>query len=276
MSKMLKIMLAQCSYFLEKHIGEDAVIWSILFVGICCAAIFAAAVKIIERILQEEQRKQDSKRVIKNLFPVYIGVSAILTYMINQLMLHAYTWNSKLIRVMSNFNYVLSFDSNRKAFLKALSLPDNTYNQEHLFKIAMYLNDSQWEKVTNALGSGGWYFQKIQMAVTNILRVGDTDLSPHLSLAVLYQNATAYIPLLLTCLMGIYLLMCKKDTISGVMLLVISFVSVLFTMGAGIFFCVMIFAGAVFYTWTQKTESQIMRLVQKREKEKTEEADKDR
>ena len=268
MSKMLKIMLAQFSYFMEKYIGEDSVIWSILFVGICCSAIFAAAVKIIERMLQEKQKKRDSKQVIKNFFPLYIGISTILTYMMNQLMLHAYTWNSKLIRVMSNFNYVLSFDSNRKAFLKALSLPDNTYNQEHLFKIAMYLNDNQWQKVTDALGSGGWYFQKIQMAVTNILRVGDMDLSPHLSLAVLYQNATAYIPLLLTCLMGIYLLICKKDAMSGIMLLVISVVSVLFTMGAGFFFCVMIFAGVVFYMWTQKTENQIMNLVKKREEKK--------
>ena len=75
---------------------------------------------------------------------------------------------------MSNFHYVLSFKANRKLFLNALSLPDNTTNNSGLFQIAMYLNNNQWQKVYDNAGGSQWYFTKLKRSVDEILKVGDT------------------------------------------------------------------------------------------------------
>ena len=88
----------------------------------------------------KKNKKKTETAKVNLFFPVYIGIMLLITYFINYLVNTAYTWNSKLQRVMSNFEYVLSFKTNRHAFLFALNLPDNVQNKKSLFKIALYMN----------------------------------------------------------------------------------------------------------------------------------------
>ena len=93
----------------------------------CYALFFALVTKIIEYIIHKKKKKE------YNLYYLCAIFTAIFGYMMNILITQVYTWNSKLQRVMSNFNYVLSFDSSRKAFLNALSLPDNAVIKKIFF-----------------------------------------------------------------------------------------------------------------------------------------------
>ena len=181
MYKILKSMLAEFSYFIEKHFGITSILWSILFMAGCCAIVGVVIMKTAEIISccksTKKAKKSGSKSGGKNgitdsdeaasvvsadntgnnecgkcknglsMFPVYVGFTVVCSYMMNRLIALSYTWDSKLQRVMSNFHYVLSFKANRKLFLNALSLPDNTTNNNGLFQIAMYLNNNQWQKV---------------------------------------------------------------------------------------------------------------------------------
>ena len=63
---------------------------------------------------------------------------------------------------MQNYQYIMAFDSNRRAVFKALSLPDNVVNRNSVFSMAMYFNDKHWDVIKNAVGDGGWYFAKVQ------------------------------------------------------------------------------------------------------------------
>ena len=230
MYKILKSMLAEFSYFIEKHFGISSILWSILFMAGCCAIVGVVLVKAAEIIVCCKHEKKVKKSVVKNgetvgeddvtdgivaasevdvnnnsysgdsgrcgkcknslsLFPVYIGFTVVCSYMMNRLIALSYTWDSKLQRVMSNFHYILSFKANRKLFLNALSLPDNTTNNNGLFQIAMYLNNKQWQKVYDNAGGSQWYFAKVKKAIDEILKVGDT----HLTLGVIYQGAAMLI-----------------------------------------------------------------------------------
>ena len=77
---------------------------------------------------------------------------------------------------MSNFEYVMSFKTNRHAFLFALNLPDNAQNKKSLFKMALYLNNKQWNSVFDNAGEGAWYFEKVKKAIFEILHAGDCHL----------------------------------------------------------------------------------------------------
>lgn len=154
MYKILKSMLAEFSYFIEKHFGITSILWSILFMAGCCAIVGVVIMKTAEIISCCKSTKKAKKGVGKNgitdgdeavsvasaantgdnecgkyknglsLFPVYVGFTVVCSYMMNRLIALSYTWDSKLQRVMSNFHYVLSFKANRKLFLNALSLPE--------------------------------------------------------------------------------------------------------------------------------------------------------
>ena len=176
----MKAMLAEFSYFMEKYFGKTSILWSIVFMAVCCAVIFITITRVIEYIVEkrgnsgrqkvvhwsndsvkaaelskesgaeskktgELPKKKTLKFKLYGLYTVYSAFILLCSYSFNKLVLLTYTWDSKLQRVMSNFTYMLSFKSNRKLFFNALSLPDNVFNKNHVFNIALYLNDSQWD-----------------------------------------------------------------------------------------------------------------------------------
>lgn len=238
MLSLMKAQLAEFSYFLEKYFGLTSIIWSILFMSFCCALFFTVIIKIIEFILYKKKQK------LYNLYYLCVILTAVFGYIMNILITQAYTWNSKLQRIMSNFNYVLSFDSSRKAFLNALSLPDNTVNKKNLFLIAMYLDDKQWKSITKSLGDGGWYFEKIQKSLGQILKIGKM----HLSLGVIYQGMSVYIPLVMIVALGIILLI-KKYKSAGVLVFICSAVCLLGNLGSNIFIVITLYLSVIFYLY---------------------------
>lgn len=265
MYKILKSMLAEFSYFIEKHFGITSILWSILFMAGCCAIVGVVLVKAAEIIACCKHEKKVRKNVLKNgvtdddeavsavdtdgdgcgkyknglsLFPVYVGFTVICSYMMNRLIALSYTWDSKLQRVMSNFHYVLSFKANRKLFLNALSLPDNTTNNNGLFQIAMYLNNKQWQKVYDNAGGSQWYFAKIKKAVDEILKVYDT----HLTLGVIYQGVAMLIPIALIIVLGVILLLNGKK-LHGILVLVCAGLCAFGNFGAVIFMAAMLIFG---------------------------------
>lgn len=240
MYRVLKSDLAVFSYFLEKYFGITSIIWSIIFIAIGCALIFSVAAKLLEI------------KVKKQLFMAYIGFSMICSVIVNHLVTMVYTWDSKLQRVMSNFCYVLSFASNRKGFFNALNLADNESNQNHLFQIAMYLNDTQWNTITQSVGESSWYFKKVERAITEILRLGNC----HLSLGIIYQNIFAYIPMLLIFCLAIYYFRKRKKT--WIIIAASGCLCLIENLGATIFLCIMIYAGNIFFLWTKKTLQNII------------------
>lgn len=279
MYKILKSMLAEFSYFIEKHFGITSILWSILFMAGCCAIVGVVLVKAAEIIACCKHTKKVKKSVIKNgeaaeeddvtggavtasevnadnnsdsgdsgrcgkcknglsLFPAYIGFTVVCSYMMNRLIALSYTWDSKLQRVMSNFHYVLSFKANRKLFLNALSLPDNTTNNNGLFQIAMYLNNKQWQKVYDNTGGSQWYFAKVKKAIDEILKVGDT----HLTLGVIYQGAAMLVPIALIIVLGAILLL-KGKKLHGILVLVCAGLCAFGNFGAVIFMAAMLILG---------------------------------
>lgn len=244
--RVLKSMMAEFSYFIEKYCDITSILWTILFISACCAIISVIVVKVIE-ILWAHSGKSE-----KNGFPMYIGCVIFFSYIVNRLLLLPQTWDSKLHRVMSNFQYVLSFTTNRRAFIDSLMLPDNVTNQDNLFNIAMYLNDLQWKQVLEATGDGGWYFQKVQKALTEILRLGNN----HLSLNVMYQNWMAYIPMIFIILLGIILII-RHQKISGMLILISGVSCIVYTFGASIFMCMMLYLGCVLYIYLSKRCKQV-------------------
>lgn len=173
-----------------------------------------------------------------SLFPVYVGFTVVCSYIMNRLIALSYTWDSKLQRVMSNFHYILSFKANRKLFLNALSLPDNTTNNNGLFQIAMYLNNKQWQNVYDNAGGSQWYFAKVKKAIDEILKVGDT----HLTLGVIYQGAAMLIPIVLIIVFGVILLL-KGKKLHGILVLVCAGLCVFGNFGAVIFMAAMLIFG---------------------------------
>lgn len=279
MYKILKSMLAEFSYFIEKHFGITSILWSILFMAGCCVIVGVVLVKAAEIIVCCKHEKKVKKSVVKNgetvgeddvtdgivaasevdvnnnsysgdsgrcgkcknslsLFPVYIGFTVVCSYMMNRLIALSYTWDSKLQRVMSNFHYILSFKANRKLFLNALSLPDNTTNNNGLFQIAMYLNNKQWQKVYDNAGGSQWYFAKVKKAIDEILKVGDT----HLTLGVIYQGAAMLIPIALIIVLGVILLL-KGKKLHGILVFVCAGLCAFGNFGAVIFMAAMLIFG---------------------------------
>lgn len=271
MYKILKSMLAEFSYFIEKHFGITSILWSILFMAGCCAIVGVVLMKAAETIACCKHEKKVKKSVVKNgeavgkddvaasevnadnnsdsgrcgkcknslsLFPVYVGFTVVCSYIMNRLIALSYTWDSKLQRVMSNFHYILSFKANRKLFLNALSLPDNTTNNNGLFQIAMYLNNKQWQNVYDNAGGSQWYFAKVKKAIDEILKVGDT----HLTLGVIYQGAAMLIPIVLIIVFGAILLL-KGKKLHGILVLVCAGLCVFGNFGAVIFMAAMLIFG---------------------------------
>lgn len=224
MFRLIKSQLAEFSYFLEKYFNITSIIWSILFVAFIHAVILIVVVKIAEIIYERKKQKK------KSFFSIYIICISAIGFIMNVLISQAYTWDSKLQRVMQNYKYIMAFDSNRRAVFNALSLPDNTINNNSMFSIAMYLNDNQWNIIKNAIGDGSWYFAKVQKAIAGILKVGDC----HLSLGVMYQGAAVFVPIIFIIAIGLIFLI-RRKILPGVLIIISDGICVLGNFGAGIF-----------------------------------------
>ena len=62
MYKILKSMLAEFSYFIEKYCGITSILWSILFMAGCCAIVGVVIIKTAEIIsCCKSTEKGDSK-----------------------------------------------------------------------------------------------------------------------------------------------------------------------------------------------------------------------
>ena len=125
MTSVLKPMFGQASYFFEKHFKADCLIWTILFMAFCCAIVAVVLAGGAEALWKRKRGRDD---------PSFMGgsmaICTVLSFPVNVLLDAPFIWVSKLQRVMSNSNYVLSFDSNLNAFLGGLGLENNEHNKE--------------------------------------------------------------------------------------------------------------------------------------------------
>lgn len=182
----------------------------------------------------------------------------------NVLVSQAYTWDSKLQRVMQNYQYIMAFDSNRRAVFKALSLPDNVVNRNSVFSMAMYFNDKHWDVIKNAVGDGGWYFAKVQKAITEILRIGDC----HMSLGVIYQGTAAFVPIILIAAIGLTF-MIKKKVLPGVLILALSLMCILGNLGAGIYVLTALLLGLAVDKWLDVSLKNMEKKLKKQKEKMT-------
>lgn len=268
MFRVMKSMMAEFSYFIEKHFGVTSILWTIIFMAVCCSVVFITLAVGIEyavnlrkknrlNLKEAQLNSQDAtdiagckSKVYSNVslsYTLYVVFVSISAYLMNRLVSFSYTWDSKLQRVMSNLTYVLSFKTNRKLFLDVLALPDNVFNQKHLFHIALYLNDNQWNSVLDSLDSEKWYFEKIQKAIYEILHVGDY----HLSLGVFYQGFLTYVPILLLAVL-VAVLIYKKHIAEGIAVAICTVICLLYNFGACIFVCVALYLGSLIEIWFNK------------------------
>ena len=256
--RLLKSMLASYSYWLEKYFGITSIVWSIAFLGCCCGLFFAVAARLLK-----ELAKRKNRRGRWSFFSLVLIAAVPCTYLMNRLAIMAYTWDSKLHRVMSNFEYIISFGSNKKIFMDALHLAESQSGEGRLFHVAMYLNDTQWDTVKAAAGGGSWYFEKIEKALSEILRIG----SCHLSLGVYYQNCLANLPGILILLLAFVVWQSgdrkaerekKRRKGIAVFLVVLAGIGLLGSLGAYIFLAAMLYSGVFCYCWTDRSIQKII------------------
>ena len=267
MTRILKSMLSNYSYWLEKQLHITSIVWSILFLGCCCGLLSAVIIRGLIELWNKRKKQQKNIKIEQGMALLFF--SAIpCTYLMNRLIATAYTWDSKLHRVMSNFQYVMSFESNKQIFTDALHLSAEDNSVGRLFYVALYLNDTQWGTVTKAAGGASWYFEKIQKAIYEILRLGQN----HLTLGVIYQNAMAVLPGIGICLLAFLMWNKgkKKETQKtynrlAVCLLLLAAMWLFGNLGAYIFLCTMLYVGVSCYWWTDAS----IRTMQKTKKKKT-------
>lgn len=259
MFRLIKSQLAEFSYFLEKYFNITSIIWSILFVALIHAVILIVVVKIAEIIYERKKQKK------KSFFSIYIICISAIGFIMNVLISQAYTWDNKLQRVMQNYKYIMAFDSNRRAVFNALSLPDNTINNNSMFNMAMYLNDNQWNIIKNAIGDSSWYFAKVQKAIAGILKIGDC----HLSLGVIYQGAAAFVPIIFIIAIGLIFLI-RRQILPGVLIIISGGMCVLGNFGAGIFMLLTLCLGIILDKWLDISIQNLKKNMEKRKKKSVE------
>ena len=203
MLRVVRPMMGQISYFFEKYFDKTSLVWTLVFMAMCTSVLAVVAVKIAENLWKKKHEP-------RSFLAAGFVISAVMSRPIDYLMYIPFTWVSLLQRAMSNFLYVLSFDSNRKIFLDALGLADSEYNQDRLFRIAFLMDDSQWNAVLDNAGDSGWYFAKIQKTIYAVTHFW----GQHLSISVSMQGLLAFIPVLATVVLGLFLFF-RKKRISG-------------------------------------------------------------
>lgn len=221
-------MAAEFSYFLEKYFGITSIIWTVIFLAVCCAIVFAVTVKICEHFLH------------RKLQYIYLGITAICSFIANFVIFMSYTWDSKLQRVLSNFKYVMSFSSNREIMFDTLLINNTEESMNKLSHIAMYLDASQWNKVEKAAEDAGWYFEKVENAIRDILMVGDY----HFTKSVYCQDIFAYIPVIMIAVLAVIVFKRQKK-IESCIVLGLAIMSIGTTLGGSIFICTMLYIGYV-------------------------------
>lgn len=229
---VMRVMMGDFSYFLEKYAGMASIIWTIIFMAFCTAVIISVIVKTIN-IIYNKKKKQN-----KSFFAVYVSLAAVMSYIMNRMIMMPYTWNSKLQRVMSNFQYITQFPANSEPFFEGLKIPANVANQESMFQIAFFLNDRQWTDIYEKAGDSGWYFGKVWIALKDILRLGGY----HMSLGVMMQGWMAYIPMILMIALAVFMFW-KKKFASGTVIVISAVMSLIFTLGGAIFTCLVMYFG---------------------------------
>lgn len=232
MYRVLKSVMAEFSYFLEKYFDITSTLWTILFIAVACAMVVATICKAGEIAIKRHKKKRI------RFLPIYLCSSIILSLLVNGLMISPEMWNSKLQRVMSNIEYVTSFPSNRDMFFDALSIPDNETNKSKVFKIAESINDEQWDAVKEHAEDGGWYFKKVEKAIKEILRLGYY----HLALPVSKQYGFGVIPALSMIAFSMMLFFKHKKS-DAVIAIACSVLCFLYTLGGSIFLAVMCYTG---------------------------------
>lgn len=263
MLRILKSLLAESSYFFEKYFGVTSIVWAIIFVALCSAVIIGSTVKGLFWVIGTKKNKKKVETAKASLFfPVYTGIMLLITYFVNYLVNTAYTWNSKLQRVMSNFEYVLSFKTNRHAFLFALNLPDNAQNKKSLFKMALYLNKEQWNSVFDNAGEGAWYFEKVKKAIFEILHAGDC----HLMLNPLQQGWLAYLPIAGILIMLLIFLL-KRNWMNVLASVIVCISGLFVNMGAGIFMLSAMYFGVIWAIVLEAAVKQSAKLKKTKERE---------
>lgn len=234
MYRTLKAVMAEFSYFMEKYFNITSSIWTVVFIAIIWAMLFAFICKGLEIILNR-------KRKIR-FFPIYICSTILIGLLVNGLMISPEMWNSKLQRVKSNIEYVTSFPANRKIFFDALSIPDNDTNKDNVFKIAKALNEEQWNNVKKCTGDGKWYFEKVEKAIKEILKVQKY----HVSLPVSEQYGTSMVPMLLLMILSVVLYI-KHKHLDATLTIFVSILSYFFSFGGSIFLVIMMYAGTMLW-----------------------------
>lgn len=234
MTRILRPMFGQASYFFEKYFRADCLLWSVLFMAFCAAVVSATAAGGAEALWKRKHGGES---------PSFLGAAmaacAALSFPVSNLIQIPFTWVSKLQRVMSNFNYMMTFDSNREIFLGGLGIPDNEYNQARMFRIAMSLGNGEWESVLEKAGGSGWYFEKVRKAIFGVIRMGGQNLT------VKPEWIPALLLLALLAIPGIYYIL-KKNYLCGGVALSCAMLSFVRDLGTGIFsaaslyFCVLI------------------------------------
>lgn len=264
MLRILKSLLAEFSYFLEKYFGITSIMWSIILIAFCCTVIIGAMVKgLLFAIKTKKDKKANETGKTDGFFSVYTGIILIVTYFVNYLVNTAYTWDSKLQRVMSNFEYVMSFKTNRHAFLFALNLPDNAQNKKSLFKMALYLNNKQWNSVFDNAGEGAWYFEKVKKAIFEILHAGDC----HLMLKPIQQGWVAFLPIVGLLIISVIFLL-RKYWLNATVSVIACILGLFMNMGADVFMLSAMCFGIIWSVALDRAIRQSLKLAKNERSEK--------
>lgn len=245
----LKVIMGEFSYFLEKYLSIKSVLWTYIFMAFWCAVVLVVPIKIIEIIVNKKKNKA------YNLLPVCFAGVGIFSYYIDILSKRAYLWNSLLQRVISNFEYVLSFESNKRLFLEALNLPNNEYNSNHLSSIAMFLNSNQWRQIIDDTGGNSWYFEKIYKSMNNVLGLDGYNLA----LKVMKQGYIVFLSLAIILLLALILVI-KKQKISAVTSAIVGLLCIIETLGGNVFTISALWLTLFLYLLFSKSLNRIMKM----------------
>lgn len=241
MLRLFKPMLGEISFFFEKYFGADSLLWTILVTAFCFSLVSVAAAETAGLL----QKKRPSLSVCS-------GVSAALAVPAGYLLSAPWTWNSKLQRVMTNFNYVLSFEANRKFFLEGLGLADNEANRKAMFRTALTISDGQWMKIIDRAEGSAWYFQKVYKAVHGILYIGNVSLSEK----IIGQSLTAFIPAAALVILAVFLYR-KKKILSGCSALICAVLSLFLSCGTAVLALETMFLNLALFTWIETCRAHI-------------------
>lgn len=227
MYRILQTAMAEFSYMLEKHLMVTSMLPTAIIIAAAYAAVLAVVFLCVEAVCR--------KKYTFCFRPAAIAAAWAVSITGDALMRMPQTWDSKIYRVMSNFQYITSFDTNRQIFLSSLALPDSKYNKAHLFEIALKLNDAQWASVAEGTGGSSWYFLKVEKAIREICRIGNC----HLSIRVMHQCLAAYISCIILAALGVALFY-RKHKIEAILVILVSVTCRWYSLGGAIFLCTMV------------------------------------